>query len=83
MKPEIRKLKAVFVETCKSPFPVSSTWEGVYKQRLDFNQPYNGKRKRIIRMDVSMAELNYLEERIKAAKQELKARFLEDCGEIK
>lgn len=77
-KPEVRRFEASFIEISLSPYPILNGWKGTYKQRLDFRLPWNGKRRRIFRIDASAAELNYMEERIKAAKRQLKKRMLSD-----
>lgn len=75
-KPDVRRFKACMVEVCKSPYPISDTWEGIYKWRLDFVQWFNGKRRRVLRMDASVAELKYMRERIDLALEEMKAEML-------
>jgi len=79
-KPVVRNVEAHYIEVHKDP--KSSTWNGEYKEELCFIQSWTGKRQTIFKMQLSPTNIAYLEERIALAKENLRARFNSDMGDI-
>jgi len=74
----IVRLNSGIIETQKSPYPISDTWEGIYKQRFDF---LNYKNNTTVRADMSATEIRYWIEVLEKGLHELRRRMIDDTGE--